>query len=135
MVGGMSVEESAPFYWLGYLGEKLRMIAEAHEGTEMGRDVRRVLREFESAPLNGRETVAFAVIDAREEVYAIRETRAEAERARSAAYDYLFGAASCGHPSAPGWVEQRLPFAVLTITEEERIEMLENGTPTLDREP
>lgn len=129
--------EANPHYWLGYLRASLDIIARDHAGTPVGREARRSVREYDSAPLphRDRKIVAYALLDATDEVYAIRGTQPEIEQAKADAIDYLDGAARCGHPSAPSWAAERLPFTVLTVTEEERIEMLEEGTPTLDREP
>lgn len=130
----MAVGESDPYFWLGYLSAALKIIARDNPGF-VGREAIRAVREYESSPVLSRETVAFAVLDAEEECYAIRGTREEADLALQHAGEHLYGAATCGHPSASAWVDARLPLAVVTVTEEERIEMLENGTPVLDREP
>lgn len=131
----MAVGEKDPHYWLGYLAASLKVIARDAAGTRVAREAERVVAEFESRPTEHRQTVAFAVVDALGECYAIRGTRDEANAALAAASDHLTEALGSGHVAAAKWVAEREPFGLLTITEEERIEMLEEGTPVLDREP
>jgi len=132
-------EFESAHYWCGYLAQALRGIA-AHDREPTEQEwlsSQRALREYESSPVHrlGLEMVGYAVVDRQGECYAIRTDVIEAQKARGEGVDYLIGAVESGHPRAAGWVAARLPLAILTITEEERIEMLENGTPTLDREP
>jgi hypothetical protein len=134
------IDERSPHYWLGYLVGTMKGVI---SGIENGRpaqaaaDLKRALREYEMSPAArpGAWIVAYALEDATGECYAIRDSRVKIEDARAQGHDYLYGAESCGHPAASGWVSERLPFAVVTITAAERDEILEAGTPVLDREP
>ena len=81
------------------------------------------------------EIVAYAVKDATGECYAIRPSQAEAEIAAEVGRAYLHGAETCGHPLAPGWVAERLPLQIVGLDAEEHADLLDEGTPTLDREP
>lgn len=78
--------------------------------------------------------VAFAVVSADGQVYAIRETSTDATKALDEARDYLAEAAACGHPNAPSWVMAHFPFRVRALTKAEHDEILADGTPILDRE-
>ena len=128
----------SPHYWLGALWANLTHIERvlAKEGHPEAASLRRALDEYESTTVfdHRREVVALAVKDATGECYAIRDTHEQAEEARASAINYLHGAETCGHPLAAGWVAKRLPFRVVMVTAEEREELLEQGTPTLDRE-
>jgi hypothetical protein len=135
------IDERSPDYWLGYLAGSIegaiRTITDSLRAPEAAADLKRALREWQMSPAArpGVWIAAYAVEDALGEVYAIRDSRVAAEEARSQAYDYLYGAESSGHPRAAGWVAERLPFAVVTITAGERDAIMEEGTPVLDREP
>lgn len=79
----------------------------------------------------------FAVFDAIDsELYAIRYTPEAAQEACRAAREYLDEAAACGHPAAPAWVAERLPFKVVEVPTAE-LEVLHEqfGTPVMEREP
>jgi hypothetical protein len=80
-------------------------------------------------------TVFFAVVDATDEVYAIRPTLDQAQEMALAAIEHLDEAASCGHPAAGSWVRARRPIRVVPMSADERAAALEDGTPVLDREP
>lgn len=77
----------------------------------------------------------YAILAADGECYALRDTVVEASAARVQAEEYLHEAASCGHPAAPAWVAARLPFRLVCVSVEKAAELLEDGTPVLDREP
>lgn len=142
--GGIGGDLRSPHYWLGVLAQAVRGAVDELERVErpmkpreVARTLTRVLREFESSPAvhSERVIVAYAIVDALDECYAIRSDRLTGEVARGQAVDYLFGAESSGHPAAGGWVAKRLPFALIMVTAEEREAYLEEGTPVLDREP
>lgn len=78
---------------------------------------------------------AFAVLCQLGEAYAIRPTLEEAEEALASAEWYLDGAATCGHSAAGGWLRKRLPLRVVPVDAAQVAELLEEGTPVLDREP
>lgn len=120
-------------FWVGYLGSALESSLEGIEKAS----TRRALREWKTsqAARPEVEVVAFAVVCAQDECYAVRDSLLEAEKARGDATEYLLDAESCGHSLAHGWVAQRLPMSVLGVTSEEREALLDEGTPVLDREP
>lgn len=133
------IPEASAHHWAGTLSQTIRSAIESVEsmhGPEALRTLKRTLEEYEASPVaRPREIVAYAVLDALGDCYAIRPDRIRAERARSDAIDYLNGAATCGHPNATTWVLKRLPFRMICIDAEERDALLEDGTPVLDREP
>lgn len=69
------------------------------------------------------------------EPQAIRESFDEAFRvANIDAELYYDDAATCGHDRGPKYAASKLPCIVRPITAEERDQILEDGTPVLDRE-
>jgi hypothetical protein len=80
------------------------------------------------------EFAGYGVFDALGECYALRDTEAEAHRARVDGELYLHEAARCGHPAAARWAHQRLPISIRQVTVSERAAALEDGVPVLDRE-
>lgn len=106
-------------------------------------------RELSSMMINGRggceehgwvwaewtaPVVAFALVAANGETYAIRATEEAAEAARGPAKAYLDSAYASAHPAAGAWCNAREPFRVVALTFEEREERLEDEV-VLDREP
>ena len=79
--------------------------------------------------------VGYALMTANGECMAIRYDYIEAIKAKDEALDYLLGAESCGHSRAVSWVAERLPIRCLIVDAEEVETIMEEGTPTLDREP
>jgi hypothetical protein len=77
----------------------------------------------------------WGVFDQNDECYAIREEHPQAFGALREAQTMLGEVAACGHPNAPAWAYGRMPLEVREVTDEEHEEILENGTPWLDREP
>lgn len=70
------------------------------------------------------------------ELYALRGSWPDIKKAESQGEEYLHGAATCGHPSAPAWVRARLPFRIRLMSESAALVLVEDeGTPVLDREP
>jgi hypothetical protein len=129
----------SPHYWLGGLAQTIRYGIEELErrgGDDPRRSMRRALDEYESSTLHRpREIVGLAVVDALGECYAIRTDDLEALRAKGEAELHLFEAESCGHPRAASWVRERLPFRILCVDADERADLLDAGTPVLEREP
>lgn len=80
-------------------------------------------------------TVAFALVAANGEVYAIRDSQEAAEAMRPAAEGYLDDAYASAHPAAGAYCNARTPFRVEALTFEEHEEALEDGPGLLDREP
>lgn len=77
----------------------------------------------------------FAVEADTGEVQALRDTYPGAVAAVDQAETYWDEAAACGHPSAPGYVAQMYPFRIRQVTKQEWNDILDTGTPVLDREP
>lgn len=141
-------------YWLGFLtsaiGGTLRTIDEVdgsgqriYEPDAALDQIRRALDWLErsACPVEAateqadRQYVGFVVEDVDGEAQAIRKTWAEADNALNDVEAYYYEAETCGHPRARGWVEAKRPFTIRQITRAERDEILENGTPIIDREP
>jgi NTP pyrophosphatase (non-canonical NTP hydrolase) len=77
----------------------------------------------------------FAVLDARDECYAIRDTYEAAVEAVKDAHAYLAEARDCGHPDAGPWVRERLPIRVEPVSRERAEAIRAEGVPVLEREP
>jgi hypothetical protein len=77
----------------------------------------------------------FVIEDAFGETHALREDYDSAKRALERVEHYFDEAAACGHPAAPAHVASLLPFRIRQVTEREWHEILEDGVPTIDREP
>lgn len=78
----------------------------------------------------------YVLVDATGELLALTDDRDELldvwmPRARA----YFAEAASCGYPGAAGWAARREPLTVRIVSTETRDELLEDGTPLLQREP
>lgn len=130
-------EERTAHYWVGALRQALAQAADDLDAA--GADsssVRRALREYDSSDTaRPRRVTGWAVMAANGECYALRSTYVDAEQARTEAGEYLYEAIGSGHPRARGWVNERLPFAVVMVDDQERAYLVEQGTPVLDREP
>lgn len=128
-------------FWVGYLESATTHASEDLDRGEdpgaVAKSLNRALREFKSsqAARPDVEIIGFAVVDALGECYALRKDLSDAIKAQGDAADYLLGATDSGHPRANGWVRERLPLAIVGVTDEEFDEHMSNGTPTLDREP
>ena len=93
----------------------------------------------------GNPFVAFVIEDSQGEAQAIRDTFEQAEQAIVECENYYYDAETCGHiPGSGGsgqpvdphdWVAKKRPFTIRPITADERDQILEEGTPVLDREP
>lgn len=77
----------------------------------------------------------FVVEDANGEAQALRNTQAEADKALADTEAYYYDAETCGHTDAPRWVAKKRPFRIRQITRAEAEQILEDGTPVIDREP
>lgn len=70
------------------------------------------------------------------EPQAIRDSLGEALHVALVDADaYYDGAATCGHSAGPAYAASKRPFKVRPITAAERDQILDDGTPVLDREP
>lgn len=78
---------------------------------------------------------AYGIFDAMGECLALTEDRDEAIELLHQGHAYYAEAASCGHPTAPGWVAERMPLTVRLVDAQEVEEIRDEGTPTLQREP
>jgi hypothetical protein len=87
------------------------------------------------AQLTDRLWKGFVIEDAIGEAHALREDYDSAEHALERVEHYFDEAAACGHPAAPAHVASLLPFRIRQVTEREWHEILEDGVPTIDREP
>lgn len=69
------------------------------------------------------------------EALALCEERESIPMWLTTAHEYFAEAEVCGHHAAPGWVAERFPLQHRPVTIAERESILEDGTPTLQREP
>lgn len=77
----------------------------------------------------------YVIEDARGEALALCDEHDDVDKWMLEARAYFAEAWGCGHPAAGPWVAERLPVTSRVLTVEEREEILEDGTPTLQREP
>jgi len=80
-------------------------------------------------------TQRWAILDAQGEVYAITGDPGAIAGLLALAESYLYEAASCGHPAAPAWVDERLPLEVVGMSIERADELRAEARPVFEREP
>lgn len=145
-------------YWLGWLaatiqntlvdlelvhdpdGENARPLMSRDDVTASLRDKWDIFLQSEvgqriAVHMDERTLAGFVVEAADGEPQALRRTLTEAEQALADVDGYWSEAERCGHPSAPGYVAALRPFRIRQITKAEREQILEDGVPTIDREP